>query len=400
MIFTVLVPEYIIGRALNELLATKFKENSWHKIQEYMANMGYFVLDFEDYWTEVSGSNTGRRVEEEDQGDGSTYKSRPVEPGYSLQQTVADLAKELETYASASERLNLSRLTHRYWALSGRQLDYLIPNIIDPPAVRIRQMEVLNRGNALVKALALIQVIYLIVQLVARKFARLPSAQLEIGALAFSASSFITYALYWDRPQGVESVHIIKPKCAPSKVSIRILTQRGPLFLWSHPRPEYKFEKLYDVVPIPNDGLHTTSDLVINYRLFGLSGDNEEILILAAGAFLGGTFFGGLHCLAWNFHFPTHGEALTWRVCSVVTSVLPLLCVMPMFLWMRWHPWNGRPKRSLEVRFALGLVLIVGFLIPYVLARMFLICEMFRSLFFLPPEAFIDTWSGSFPHWG
>jgi hypothetical protein len=261
-------------------------------------------------------------------------------------------------------------------------------------------MEVLNRGNALVKALALIQVTYLIVQLVARKVARLPSAQLEIGALAFSASSFITYALYWDRPQGVESVHIIKPKCAPSKARIGTLTQKGLLFLWLHPRPEYKFEKAYDVVPIPNDGLQTTSVLTIPFTLFSLSGDNEEILILAAGAFLGGTFFGGLHCLAWNFHFPTHGEALTWRVCSIVTSVLPLLCVMPMFLWMRWHPWSERPKRSPAVRFALGLVLIVGFLIPYVLARMFLICEMFRSLFFLPPEAFIDTWSGSFPHWG
>jgi hypothetical protein len=299
-------------------------------------------------------------------------------------------------HARASERLNLHRLAHQYWALSADQLKILIPHIIDQPVVPIRQMEVLNRGNALVKALALIQVTYLIVQLIARKIARLPSAQLEIGALAFSASSFITYVLYWDRPQGVESVQIIKPKCAPSKARIRVLAQRGPLFLWSHPRPEYKFEKLYDVVPIPNDGLH----MIKSYSLGSSFAYNNEVSTLLSAAFLGGTIFGGLHCLAWNFHFPTYGEALAWRVCSVVTSLLPLVPLWPLSLWRIQNRWDERPNKSPGVGLALSLIIIVGFLIPYVLARMFLIFEMFRSLFFLPPEAFIETWSGSLPHWG
>jgi hypothetical protein len=49
---------------------------------------------------------------------------------------------------------------------------------------------------------------------------------------------------------------------------------------------------------------------------------------------------------------------------------------------------------------AVGFVFFSGFLLPYILARLFLMVEIFRSLFFLPPDAFIDTWSGSFPHWG
>ena len=59
-----------------------------------------------------------------------------------------------------------------------------------------RQLEVLNRGDAIVKVLALVQILYLIIQLITRKVVGLPSTQLEIGALAFSASSIITYIIY------------------------------------------------------------------------------------------------------------------------------------------------------------------------------------------------------------
>jgi hypothetical protein len=34
----------------------------------------------------------------------------------------------------------------------------------------------------------------------------------------------------------------------------------------------------------------------------------------------------------------------------------------------------------------------------YILARLFLIVELFRCLFFLPPSAFVATWVSSVPH--
>jgi hypothetical protein len=34
----------------------------------------------------------------------------------------------------------------------------------------------------------------------------------------------------------------------------------------------------------------------------------------------------------------------------------------------------------------------------YILARLFLIVELFRCLFFLPPSAFVSTWVSSVPH--
>lgn len=110
---------------------------------------------------------------------------------------------------------------------------------------------------------------------------------------------------------------------------------RGPRFIWTDHRPEYESKKLYDVATIPNDGMNYLSEMFPGTQHFGR---NDEILVVAVGALLGGTLFGGPHCLAWNFHFPIRGEALTWRAYSIITSAIPLLSAVPLGLWLQWHP--------------------------------------------------------------
>ena len=138
---------------------------------------------------------------------------------------------------------------------------------------------------------------------------------------------------------------------------------------------------------------------------------------MAFGAVVGGALFGGVHCLAWNFRFPPSDERLAWRICSVLTAGLPPLSIVPLGFWIGLNPFYSGGARDPESEQALpdtrrdghsfspkiifvGLTLVTGFLAPYLLARLFLMVEIFRSLFFLPPDAFINTWPGSFPHWG
>ena len=65
-----------------------------------------------------------------------------------------------------------------------------------------------------------------------------------------------------------------------------------------------------------------------------------------------------------------------------------------------------QPARVSEHKFrarlgrAIAFICVGGFLVPYILARLFLLVEIFRTLGFLPPHAFVDTWSGSLPHFG
>lgn len=40
-----------------------------------------------------------------------------------------------------------------------------------------------------------------------------------------------------------------------------------------------------------------------------------------------GFVYGGFHCLAWNFIFPTDADRIFWRTASVCITVLPLLAI-------------------------------------------------------------------------
>lgn len=302
------------------------------------------------------------------------------------------------------------RLKHRCWSLNNAQLSAAIRRgLVGMPNVCSYDLKKLDRGDKLVKLLALAQIIYLIVQLIARKVANLPSTQLEIAALAFSASSMITYLLYWSRPQGVDSVKILKATRLPCyrpiqgcERDIRDIVQNSPTYLWTHCRTR---NKKLDPLPLPNDGSNVPSEDFD--KVFGKWGTpfvdaigwNYAILPLAFGAVVGGMLFGGLHCLAWEFHFPTTGERLAWRTSSILTTCLPILSILPLGLWMYLSPWHPSKVPSPTSRFLAASICIL-LLTIYTLARLFLIVEIFRSLFFLPPEAFIETWSGSFPHFG
>jgi hypothetical protein len=143
-----------------------------------------------------------------------------------------------------------------------------------------------------------------------------------------------------------------------------------------------------DVGPesIPNDASHEVNILPgVNI----LAADNDEIMALAFGAFFGGALFGGPHCLAWNSHFPTPGEALGWRICSITTTCLPFLSLVPISYWMSLNPYYRGKRGTAIQRMVTGLTCFL-FLVIYVLARLFLLVEIFRDLGFLPPEAFID----------
>jgi len=422
MIFTIFVPEFLVGKAFGERVAGKWGWGRKNLARGYLANMGYFVLHWKDDTDgeieEPIGYQPGLPHEAAKSATAGTNGS-----GLQVDNTTAIGTAEAEPPTSATrtnmtnilgaidfgelqshEKLNLQRLqSSNYWALDSVQWwrckDYGVATLDDVPQ---DQLQRLDRGGTLVKSLALLQVSYLIVQLVARKLGDLPSTQLEITALAFAASSIITYLLYWNRPQGVETIHVIEAKEVNVKgwnTFIKLLINEGPRYLWYTPRFAAKFDPTIGPAPIPNDCSYYNS--VFSWR--DIYGGNDEILYLAGGSLAGGSIFGGLHCLAWNFDFPTPAEQLLWRICSVMITCLPPLAILPLGLWMRLNPVLSNLRRGSPLPLAKAVVasiLISLFLVPYVLARLFLLVEVFRSLFFLPPEAFVETWSGSFPHWG
>ena len=104
--------------------------------------------------------------------------------------------------------------------------------------------------------------------------------------------------------------------------------------------------------------------------------------------------FGSLHMIAWNFAFPTHVEQILWRTASLcITTTVPLCLLTGVILVViLGEILSGTYFNSVLNQFGRAFVAL------YTIARLYLLVEIFRTLFFLPPEAFISTWSTNIPH--
>ena len=312
---------------------------------------------------------------------------------------------------SSFQTLNLARFRHKRWALTALQLlnakEFKLYDSLPP--VSPQELESLSNSDSLVKLLTMIQIGWLMIQLLGRYRNNIVSSQLEIATLAFSICSILTYAILWNRPRGVTMRYRVMATKAPKLNEVISLATFGPGYLWTWHRFQGKEDGTFHLMPIPNDASHAVDvrNLVGGFEntvtgctiVEWLRHNHPAIVSVIASSVLGGTIFGGMHCLAWNFSFPTRSELILWRTCSIVTTVLPISSIYFNLQWSYYKGWVEHLEGKTASRLH-GLILLVCFICPYVLARAFLLVEIFRSLFFLPPEAFIDTWPGAILFWG
>lgn len=119
-----------------------------------------------------------------------------------------------------------------------------------------------------------------------------------------------------------------------------------------------------------------------------------------------GAIFGMIHCLAWNFEFPSLVEEVMWRTCSSIIAGL-CLCTMAIALVyiiikivkeIRDPDSSSRP--SLGPRLTeISKIVCSTFAICFVVTRLSLLVLSIVGLRNLPDSAF-DTvqWSGFIPH--
>ena len=111
--------------------------------------------------------------------------------------------------------------------------------------------------------------------------------------------------------------------------------------------------------------------------------DEGEIWIFSLSATW--LLLGGLHLIAWNFHFPTETEKILWRVASLVSAGGPIVCLLSIF--------TPLPNEKISTAFFFTSV-IVG-----VVSRALLMGLMLASLRTLPPSAYETVaWTAYIPH--
>lgn len=153
------------------------------------------------------------------------------------------------------------------------------------------------------KGLALLQVTWFVLNVIVRHATGLLITQIEIATVAFAIMAVFIYLANWWKPKDIsESTMLI----------FRNLK-------WGWPNQDDERESFVHRLLRPGTRPDALESRVPNDVVW-LEGDTPLLLNLMGGSSL---IFGGLHCLAWNFEFPTQVEVLCWRIASLISAVLP-----------------------------------------------------------------------------
>ncbi|KAK3988861.1 hypothetical protein QBC44DRAFT_328684 [Cladorrhinum sp. PSN332] len=300
---------------------------------------------------------------------------------------------------------------------------------------------ILDRSKAdnIQKALVLFQVGWMALQCVARKAYGLPLCLLEVHTLVHVGCGFLTYFFWMEKPLDVRSPADVDltPDIKTRLVEQNALITGKPLVKADGAQGDTEkglgdvksvATGLGDIQAVAVLGIDpiTPSDETNNKQVGETPSTREyrEPLIYSRRSNLpklkkpgdfGGfkteikrnavfffslvalpVLYGGIHLSAWNFDFPTDGEAITWRVSSltIAGSVPGLLLVGFVF-----HLFSTFYHPSTDIWAAMLVFLSLVLLLAVVLCRMFLVVESFASLRSVPIGVYWSpSWIQMIPH--
>jgi len=168
---------------------------------------------------------------------------------------------------------------------------------------------------------------------------------------------------------------------------------------------------------------HTTHVPTFYAPNTGSSDDDAKLIFFGVPVIA--AIFGALHCIAWNFHFPSHIEQLLWRIGSLtitLTPSVPFVIVLVMlivgapffllrFLEKKYDFPLSVPSFSLPqcvvtvldvmlaTLWAIMVFLAGAGLVAYMLARLLLLMQAIVLLRKQPESAFYAiNWANFLPH--
>jgi hypothetical protein len=254
------------------------------------------------------------------------------------------------------------------------------------PLISVKQIQDKSKSDAFIKGTAILQVLWLVIQILVRGAKHLPVSQLEITVLAFAACTLLTYTFSWSKPQNITVADLAFPRPIPLTAFLALEDQNHQTSWFQNLTMQHTVNTLE---PIPNDA-----------EVGPLPG-SEFLTSTDVGMVLAGTIFGALHLIAWNFHFPSPLESLLWKLSSVFLAAVLPFCYISAFVLERMGFLEGvfhTPRTQSNPTPLHMKIMVYLCLSSYVLARMCLMVLVFRSLFFLHPGTFVTTWAKEVPH--
>jgi hypothetical protein len=410
MLCTAVAPEVLISKNVGDIVGVKLNLKRlqelaaqdgvpWTTTHSLFANMGGFVIrsHVPERFVGLADAKTGSdapELEREPSGISHNAESEGMERvesalngGHRLSSNEKDISKvEIRAMAGLPEHSN------PYHLLASDILALREANLLTHlPYITKSELNDKSKSDGLVRFIAVVQVLWTVIQISIRHARHLAISQLEIAVVAFSICAIIIYGLNWEKPKGVQvpytllqfSGEIPRPIFTKLKIDPHVgvweMVSFGFWYMIS-------LGQTKDEGPLRGSPIRNTTNIVDESNIKNIT----YIITQLLGLLLGGLAFGSIHVLAWNFVFPTVYERTLWRVASILCTTTPLLFFSAIAPIM----WTYAPNTLWGIIIVSQAIMIV----LYVFARLALLLEIFRTLCFLPPSAFVATWATNVPH--
>jgi hypothetical protein len=295
---------------------------------------------------------------------------------------------------------------------------------IEYPIITKEEIEDKSKGDALTKGLVLIQTTWFLLQCVARGAQHLSLTELELATAAFAVLNIVTYFLWWNKPLNVQCPVQVRKKhvCGQGGGGQVVSGEKETGQDDNQQRDEEAAEGMREHTTFASrvwdwwsrfwrwwsrsnvwEAVKMAFRMVIwPFVSMMWRGEDDDTFFMGKNendfqynkAFLGAVavsmIFGGIHCIAWSFSFPSHAEQHLWRISSVAITGIPLFIALISFLFQFSTPL---------IITNLFIILLVLSPIFYLLARVALLVLAFMALRSLPHSALQTVqWTTFIPH--
>jgi hypothetical protein len=396
MLITIIAPELIVGKAWGEMddanhdlqVLKEFSKQDgvpWSMTHSLFANMGGFVIRFNVDRLENSVNDTATQTTKQEKrvdGQQHDYVQDSSDVGCLEPDMDMEKAQAKSVIEPLGKLVNPARPYNNPFHLNGPQIIELRRSglLSRLPYITVQEINDKSKSDSMVRLIAIVQIVWTVVQIITRAVRHLAISQLEIAVIAFAVCAIITYALDWSKPKGVQ-VPCTLLQCR-NNIPTHICTRLD--------KPAEGDQDFIALLASFFPEKQNPGGALSNHNKLRYSSANDFGVLTAA------TVFGVLHLTAWNFIFPNRTEKILWRVASLICSTYPLLWIL-IILSLGLVVESRNEPLSWRLDLFIGILYIL-FIMLYIFARLFLIVEIFRTLFFLPPDAYTGTWATNIPH--